>query len=145
MAALSARTHAPLWRVGEVILRLVTAAGLALDAYVHADLAGLYDAVGGDLTQGMLFRIEAGVASFAALVVIVLGIRLAYVLAFLVAVSAFAAIMVYRYIDIGAIGPIPQMYEPIWGHEKALSAIAEGVAAVTALGGVLLPRPHRDR
>lgn len=142
MVATSAVTQAPLWRVGEVLLRLLTAAGLAIDAYVHADLASAYNT---ELhTEGVLFGVEAGVAALAALLVLVTGMRLEYVFAFLVAASAFAAIMVYRYIDVGTIGPIPNMYEPVWFHEKALAAIAEGVAMVSALAGALLFRPARS-
>lgn len=120
----------PLWRVGENVLRLCTAAGLGIDAYVHADLAGVEIH-----TEGVLFGIEAGGSSLAALLLVITGIRRAYVFAFLIAVSAFAAIMVYRYIDIGAIGPIPNMYEPVWFSEKTLAAVAEGSAMVTAAAG----------
>lgn len=142
-ASVVATRPSPLWRVGEVLLRLLTAAGLAVDAYVHADLAKTYDAVGSHLTQGTLFRIEAGVSSFAALVVIVTGARLAYGFAFLVAASAFGAILLYRYKNVGSLGPLPQMYEPAWFPEKKNAAIAEGVATVTALAGFLLPRAGR--
>ena len=40
---------------------------------------------------------------------------------------AFAAVMLYRYVDIPAIGPLPAMYEPVWFFEKTLSAVAEGL------------------
>ena len=131
MATNWASIHHPLWRVGALLLRLLTVAGLAIDAYVHADLAGIEIH-----TEGVLFALEAGASSLAALLVLATGTRLAYAFAFVVAVSAFAAIMVYRYIDVGAIGPIPNMYEPVWFHEKTMAAIAEGAAMVTALGGI---------
>lgn len=134
----------PLWRAVELVTRVVTAAGLAVDAYVHADLAGAYDQVGNTITEGMLFRIEAGLAAFAALVLVLTGHRLAYLLAFLVAGTAFAVIMIYRYVDVGAIGPVPQMYEPVWFTEKTRAAVAEGVATLTALIGLLLPRRKPD-
>jgi len=95
------------FRAGEIFLRLVTAAGLAIDAYVHADLANTYDPVAGTISQGTLFRIEAGVSSFAALVVIVTGFRLAYAFAFMVAASALGGILLYRYVNVGAMASLP--------------------------------------
>lgn len=138
MATQPALIYPSLWRVGDIVLRLLTAAGLAIDAYVHADLAG------NEIhTEGVLFGLEAGVSSLAALILVITGMRLAYVFAFLIAISALSAIMVYRYVDIGAIGPIPNMYEPIWFQEKAVAAIAEGTALVTAAAGALIPHSGR--
>jgi hypothetical protein len=52
----------------------------------------------------------------------------------LVAATGTAAVVVYRYFDVGAIGPIPDMYDPYWAPpEKTLSAVAEGLAALAAL------------
>ena len=115
------------------LLRLLVAAGLGVDAYVHADLAGRYDPVGTSLTQGDLFRIEAGVASLAALLVILWGGRLAYSLAFLVAASALGAVLLYRFDDVGKLAFLPNMYEPVWFTEKWVSVGAEGVALLAAL------------
>lgn len=53
-------------------LILVVAAGLAIDAFVHLDLASSYDGVKSSvLTQGDLFRAEAVLAIIAALVLVV--------------------------------------------------------------------------
>lgn len=142
MAATSRRVAADL---GLWALRLVTAAALGVDAYVHADLAATYDSVTASISQGTLFRIEAAAAALAALLLIVTGRRLlVWAFAFLVALAGIAAVLVYRYVDVGAFGPFPNMYEPIWFTEKTLSAVAEAVAAVTALAGFLLLR-HRRR
>lgn len=126
------------WLIGLWLLRIVTAAGLAIDAYVHADLALRYDLNQGSavLSQGDLFRIEAGVSAFAALAVILTAWRVTWMLAFLVAASALGALLLYRYHDPGAIGPLPDMYEPTMYPEKTLAAVAEGVAAGTALIGI---------
>src|SRR5215813_7114479 len=115
-----------------VVLRLVVAAGLAIDAYVHFDLAHGYDGNKASISQGQLFRIEAVAAAIGALLVLVLWHRLAEVLAFLIAAGGAAAVLIYRYVDIGAFGPFPAMYEPIWYTEKTLSMVAEVVAAVAA-------------
>jgi hypothetical protein len=42
--------------------------------------------------------------------------------------------VLYRYVDVGAFGPVPNMYDPFWAPaEKTLSAVAEAVAALAAL------------
>ncbi|HEV2634189.1 MAG TPA: hypothetical protein VGX23_03520 [Actinocrinis sp.] len=126
-----------------MFLRVLTAIGLGVDAYVHADLAGQFDGNtgSGGLSQGNLFRIEAAVASLAALLILVHGRRLAAAFALVVAASALAAVLVTRYYDIGAIGPLPDMYDPAWYTEKTVSAIAEAFAVVTSAS--LLLNLHR--
>ena len=118
------------------LLRLLTAAGLATDAYVHTDLASSYDSVQKSISQGELFRIEAGASALAAVLVLLLGRRpLVWLFAFLVAAAGVGAVVLYRYVDVGALGPLPAMYEPVWYPEKTASFVAESVAAVTALAG----------
>jgi hypothetical protein len=111
---------------------LVVAAGLAIDAYVHFHLAHGYDGNKASISQGDLFRIEAAVAAVTAVLVLVFRHRLVSALAFLVAAGGVAAVLLYRYVDMPAFGPFPQMYEPLWYTEKTVSLIAEAVAAVAA-------------
>jgi hypothetical protein len=126
------------------LLRIVTAAMLAEDAYVHADLAYRYDPnQGNSISQGTLFRWEAGVAAFAALAVLVVFWRMAWslvawALAFVVAASALGAVMIYAHYDIGRLGPLPDMYEPFWYGEKTRAAVAEAIATGTAFLGLVL-------
>ncbi|MGW2254198.1 hypothetical protein ACWCXH_29000 [Kitasatospora sp. NPDC001660] len=122
------------------MLRCLAAAGLAVDAYIHAHLADQYDAVSESVSQGDLFRIEAGLAALAALLLLVWPRRSAVALAFAVAAGGLAALLLYRYVDVGTLGPLPNMYEPVWFSDKQAAAIAEGVAALAA--GLLLRR-HR--
>ncbi|MGD0558417.1 MAG: hypothetical protein ABSA93_26010 [Streptosporangiaceae bacterium] len=75
----------PLQRAGLLALQLITAAGLAVDAYVHADLASAYQSAGTAISQAALFRIEAGAASAAALIVLVIAGRAGFALAAVVA------------------------------------------------------------
>ena len=120
-----------------VILRVLVAAGLAVDAYVHAVTASAYDVpAGGLVTQGDLFLIQAVVAAIAAVAVLVWPRRSTLAFAFLVAASAFGAVVLYRYVEVGSLGPLPRMYEPVWTTDKLISAIAEAVAAVSALVGL---------
>jgi hypothetical protein len=122
---------------GLLLLRLITAAGLAADAYIHADLAAAYDGIAASVSQGTLFRVEAGAASLAALLVLMLGGRVWFALAALVAASALGAILLYRYVDVGPLGPLPNMYEPVWFAEKTVAAVAAAVATLAATGGFL--------
>jgi hypothetical protein len=118
-------------------IAVVVAAGLAVDAVVHLRLAPDYQlAAPAGIGQGNLFRIAAVAAILAALWVLVRPSRLSFAVAFLVAASALVAVLLYRYVDVPAIGPIPSMYEPTWFFEKSLSAIAEAVATLAALTGL---------
>lgn len=120
-------------------IRAVTAAALVVDAVVHLQLASIYQlAAPAGIGQGNLFRIEAAVAVVAAVFVLLTGSRLAYLTALLVAASALGAVLLYRYVDVPAIGPIPSMYEPLWFAKKTLTAVAEALGTVTAAVGLLL-------
>ncbi|MGF7235157.1 MAG: hypothetical protein ACQSGP_09385 [Frankia sp.] len=119
---------------GEIVLRLIVAACLAYSAYVHADLHSQYKAIKtGTLSQSDVFVIQAIVASVAAALVLFVGRIPGWTIAFLVAAGSLAAVLVYRYYNVGTIGPLPNMYEPAWYAEKSRSAIAEGVAAGLSL------------
>lgn len=124
---------------GLIVLRVLIAIGLVIDAYVHFVLAPNYqfaypDGIGG----GNLFRIQAAVAILAAIYVLVSGSKLSYAIAAVVALSAFAAVVLSAYVQLPQVGPIPAMYEPLWFFEKTLSAVAEGLAGVLAVVGFFL-------
>jgi hypothetical protein len=141
----SVDTPARTWRAVRIALIVVVAAGLAVDAYVHFDLAGTYDPVKtSTLSQGDLFRAQGVVAILAALLLIVRPRRWTAAIAAVAAGSALAAVLVYRYVDIGQIGPIPSMYEASWYTEKTITAIAEAAAFVGAVALLFVPwRPRR--
>jgi hypothetical protein len=114
-------------------LRVATAAALAIDAVVHWQNASAYDSVTATLSQGDLFRVETAAAVAAGLLVLVRPRPSSWVAALVVAASALAAVLVYRYVDVGAVGPLPDMYENTWQVPgKLLSAYAEGAAVVLA-------------
>jgi hypothetical protein len=124
-------------RVTTLALRVLVPAGLVVDAVVHLRLAPGYQLANpAGIGQGNLFRVEALVALAAAAYVLVRGSRLSFVVAALVGLSACAAVVVTRYVQVPALGPIPGMYEPVWFFQKSLSAVAEGVAGVLALVAV---------
>jgi hypothetical protein len=131
------------------LLRLATAASLGIDSYVHAHDAAFYDAVRTSvISQGTLFRLESAVSALIAVVLLIRPSRFWWAAALIVTASAFGAVMLYRYVDVGTLGPLPNMYEPTWSLPgKAMSAWAEGAGIVLAAAGlfttlrVRTPRP----
>ncbi|BAS09265.1 hypothetical protein AHiyo4_26870 [Arthrobacter sp. Hiyo4] len=124
-------------------LRVLTALALFIDAGVHIYLAPGYQAASpGGIGQGNLFYLESAAAVLAALWVLFRGSRASFALALVVALSAFVAVVLYRYVNIPAFGPFPAMYEPVWFFEKSLSAVAEGVGALLAAVGVVRTGPR---
>lgn len=114
-------------------LRVVAAGGLVVDAVVHLSIASSQPPGGpGQLDQSTLFRIESVAAILAALAVLILDSVWTSTLALLVAASAFAAVMVSVYVDLGSLGPLPDLYEPVWYATKTTCAVSEGIATVAA-------------
>jgi hypothetical protein len=134
----SVRSRASSGALTGYVLRICTAAALIIDAVVHLKDARFYDAsTQALLSQGQLFRIQAGVAIVVAAAVLVWPRRLVWLIAFLVAASAVGAVVLYTYVNVGSLAGLPDMYEPSWGPPgKALSAFAEGAGALFALAGL---------
>ncbi|MGH3867297.1 MAG: hypothetical protein ACRDQ4_14365 [Pseudonocardiaceae bacterium] len=125
---------------GEFPLAVVAAAGLGYDAYAHFDLADNFDANIAVLSQGTVFRIDAVFAALAGLLVLITRRRAATIFAVLVAGGALGAVLLYRYVNLGVLGPLPNMYEPGWYLEKTFSAVAEAVAVLAAGSLLFLPQ-----
>lgn len=122
------------------VLRLLTIAGLIVDAVVHLRIAGQYNGVHGTgISEAWLFRIEGFVAIFVALLILLSRHKFVAFVAFVVSASAIGAVLLYRYVNVGPLGPLPNMYDPLWYTEKTVSAIAEGVATLTSLLWLVLP------
>jgi hypothetical protein len=131
-------------RLPRLIARLAAAAGLGVNAGVHADLADQYDAISATFSQGDLFRIEAALACLAAVLVLLWRRPLGDAFAWLVAAGGLFAIILYRYVDVGAHGPLPDMYEPVWTPGKKVSAIAQIVTIVATAFLLLTHRRGRS-
>jgi hypothetical protein len=128
------------------ILAAMTAALLAVDAYVHLRDAGLYDENTATLSQGTLFRAQAAVAAVVAVTLVLRRHPVVWAIAALVAASAAGAVLLYTYVDVGPLGPLPNMYEPTWAVPgKRPSAIAEAAATVLAVTGLALALAARPR
>jgi hypothetical protein len=123
------------------VLRVGTAAALGIDAVVHWDNASAYDAVAATVSQGALFRVEAVLAVVVGVLVLVWPRPASWVAALVVAASALGAVLLYRYVDVGTLGPLPDMYENTWQVPgKPLSAAAEAIAVLLATLGLLVHR-----
>lgn len=132
-----------IWRHRLRVLGLLAAVPFVIDAVVHGSSASAYDpAQGGLLTEGNLFRAEAGVAALVALLLVLRPRRAVWLAALATAVTALGAVLLYRYVNVGSIGPIPNLYEPTWQVPgKLLSAYAEAFAALlSAFVAVMLSR-----
>src|SRR6185437_15695305 len=81
--------------------------------------------------------IEGAVAILAAVLVLLWRHRIGDAFALAVAAGGLAAVLLYRYVDVGKLGPFPDMYEPVWYAEKAWSAASQAVAVIM-LGALLL-------
>ena len=119
------------------LVRLLTAAALAVSAYVHLDLSSSPYYAGGQLTLGALFLAQAVVAAAVALWVAVRPSRPAYVAAAAVAVASFLALVLSTYVRLPTFGPFPVLYEPVWYADKVVAAVAAGVAALAATAGLV--------
>ncbi len=118
------------------VLRSGVAAGLLVSAVIHVQLApGYQQAAPGGIGQGGLFLVQAGAAVLATVFVLVKGSRTAFAAAAVVALSSLAAVILYRYVQVPAIGPVPSMHEPVWYTAKVITAIAEAAAGALAVAG----------
>lgn len=63
-----------------------------------------------------------------------------WAVAVLVTASAVGAVLLYTYVDVGALGPLPNLYEPTWAAApgKLASAVAEGLGTLLAIIGFVL-------
>ena len=122
----------------------VVVAGLVADAIVHLDLASAFsNNKTSVISEATIFRIQSVVALIVAVALIVRPRRYVAAIAFLVAASAFAAVMVYRYVNVGKMGPLPNMYDPYWAPAgKNISAVAEALAALASATLVVALRPR---
>ncbi|WP_411374690.1 hypothetical protein ACLH0K_16905 [Arthrobacter sp. MPF02] len=110
-----------------------------VSAAIHVQLApGYQQGAPGGIGQGTLFLVQAGAAALAALFVLLRNSRTAFAAAAVVALSSLAAVILYRYVQVPAIGPVPSMYEPVWYTAKVITAVAEATAGVLAAAGYAL-------
>lgn len=120
-------------RILRTTLVILVVVGLAIDAYVHLSLASTFDPIRATVSQGQLFRMEGIAAILAAGFLLLRPSRVSAAVAGLVAGGGMAAVLLYAMVDVGPVGPFPNMYDPTWSTQKTLSAIAEAVATLAAV------------
>jgi hypothetical protein len=125
-------------RAAIVAAGLIAVAGLSIDAYVHLDLASTYAEAQAAINEGILFRAEAVLALLTAIALITSRRRLPFVLGFAVSASALTLMLVSRYVDLGPIGPFPDLYDPVWFPEKLWAAGGEAAAVIASVAGIVL-------
>lgn len=124
-------------RVFTIAARVWTALALLVNAYVHFQLAGPFDAlVGALVSQGALFRIQGVVNILAAILILVVHRWWAGLAAAAIAAGGLALLVVSVYVplDLSALG-FPVIYEPVWYQDKVIAVVAQAVALV---GGLLV-------
>jgi hypothetical protein len=130
------------YRVGapQRALAVATAVLLGIDAYVHLNDAHFFTPVASaDISEGTLFRIQAIVAVVVAVALLVRPHPVVWAVAVLVTASAVGAVLLYTYVDVGALGPLPDLYEPTWHVPgKLASAVAEGLGTLLAITGFVV-------
>ena len=122
-------------------LAVATAVLLGIDAYVHLHDAHFYDSVASsNISEGNLFRAQAIVAVIVAVALLIRPHPVVWAVAVLVTASAVGAVLLYTYVDVGALGPLPNLYEPTWAAApgKLASAVAEGLGTLLAIIGFVL-------
>ena len=128
-------------------LAVATALLLSIDAYVHFHDARFYDsAATSTLSEGNLFRTQAIAAVVVAVALLVRPHPVVWAVAVLVSASAVGAVLLYTYVDVGALGPLPDLYEPTWAAAgKLASAVAEGLGTLLAIIGFVVAVRIRPR
>ncbi len=128
-------------------LGVATAVLLAIDAYVHFHDAHFYDAVStSTLSEANLFRAQAAAAVVVGIALLIRPHPVVWAVAVLVTASAVGAVLLYTYVDVGALGALPDMYEPTWAAAgKLASAVAEGLGTLLAVIGFVVAVRIRPR
>lgn len=131
-------------RIFTIAARVWTALSLLVNAYVHFQLAGPFDALVGTLvSQGTLFRIQGVVNILAAILILVVHRWWAGLVAAAIAAGGLALLVVSVYVplDLSALG-FPVIYEPVWYQDKVIAVVAQAIALV---GGLLVAAVSRYR
>ncbi|HEU5034989.1 MAG TPA: hypothetical protein VFT62_09570 [Mycobacteriales bacterium] len=133
MTAVTTRSTTHRSDLGGLLLRVLAVAGLGISAYVHLHLASRYP-YPGTITGTQLFDIQGAVAAAVGLALLVTGNRWVWRVAFLVGAASLGAVLLYRYVDVGALGPLPNMNDGTWQPtEKVVSTVAEGAVVLFTL------------
>ena len=113
-----------------LIARLLASTALMVSAFIHGTLA-IQLGVGGPLiSQGQLFSAQAALSAALALAMLTRDDRI-WLIAVVLSVVGLGAVLASVYFPIPAIGPFPEIHEPVWLMTMLVSAFAQ--AAVPTL------------
>ncbi len=127
-------------------LRILAAAALLVAGILHLKVASQYDYSPGTLLSiGDEFRLQFAATVVAALLLLVVR-TWPWWPALLVAGATLVAVVASVYVQVPAIGPLPAFPHEPWSAEaKVASAVAEAVAVVLAIAGLLSAGSGRRR
>lgn len=129
----------------EWVVRALVVTALAVEAGLHLHLAeAMQLAAPAGIGGGTLFRAQAGIALVAGVLLLATGSRLGYLLAGVAALSALVPVLLYSFVNVPALGPIPSLYDPTWYPAKIATVIAEVVAVVLCVVGFVLAGRRRS-
>ena len=126
-----------------LILRIVVAVLLGINAYIHFVLAVPFIGNAGTLfSQGDLFRLQGILNIVAAILVVVWRHKLSAVFAGLIAAGGLFAVVasVFFPLDMSMLGG-PVIFEPSWYDQKIISAVVQALAI--ALCAVIFMRSRK--
>ncbi|MGI8612489.1 MAG: hypothetical protein ACR2KL_00845 [Nocardioidaceae bacterium] len=129
-------------------LRILAAVALLVAGILHLKVASQYDYSPGTLLSiGDEFRLQFAATVVAALLLLVVRRRTwPWWPALLVAGATLVAVVASVYVQVPAIGPLPAFPHEPWSAEaKVASAVAEAVAVVLAIAGLLSAGSGRRR
>jgi len=122
---------------GGMVVGAVALAPLATPWHTPWHLLEAPVAIGGNRVPGWLV---------VALLVLLWPRVITWLLSLLVAGSAAVAVTLYTYVDVGQLGPLPNLYENTWHVAgKVPSAVAEAAAALISLLGLAMAVRARRR
>lgn len=132
------RSKGPTMSAARWILIALTSAALVVNAVIHLQLAGPFDAITGTLIgQGWLFRIQAIVNIAVAVLLLVVRRPWVAAAAAVAAAGGLALILITVAVplDLTALG-LPLLFEPLWYAQKTIAALVQGLAVLT--GAILI-------
>lgn len=125
-----------------LVLRVVGAAALACSGYLHLRIGlgrpPLF--ADGQVTLSGLFLAQAAASALVVVWVLVRPSLISWSAFGTVAAASLAAVVLSTYVRVPAVGPFPELYEPVWYLDKSLSAGAAAVATAVAVAALLALR-----
>ncbi|MHB8340654.1 MAG: hypothetical protein ACYDB7_05700 [Mycobacteriales bacterium] len=116
-----------------VLCRVLAAGLLVATGYIHLQLSSRYAPNRTSVLSERELFLAQGVLSFVvAAALLAWGRAPAAVAGLLLGAGSLGAVLLYRYVNVGRIGLLPNMYDPGWYPKKTLSAYCDAGVALTS-------------